>query len=492
MTACITLFSQELLAQNYRLINPEKTVTYAKRNMVEEDSIYFFMKVDSIGFEGTDSVFYFNHFIDTLNEGVCEIENGDTVMLGNKMILQSDTDATHVFFNKFGDSIFIKSLVDIGDVWHIYEWSNGTYVKATVVNKLWLTILPEVQDSVTRIQLNVFTSGGMMLSDTFPNQTKWDITKNHGLIEFFDFHNFPQTDDSLPLLLRGIANPDLNVVDIDAETAFSYELGFEFHYREEIKPDAESGAEKRISAWKYFVQNKVTGINSVTYTMERLRFDTLYFGDIPTSSLVWDTIEVSYNYADYAYLDTLELNLFQANNFGFSDWVKNDTIYAGIPHKFVYDWYEYNDATNCLMNPDGINQPEQIYGNGLGLMHYKDSIDADNYYSFDMVYFQTGLLQWGIPYDFSDLDLAVENINSKDQILIYPNPTKNELIIHSDHYLGTTSISIFNLHGQLVKYLPEVLADNDLQVNVEDLNPGCYVILLSNRNASRSAIFVKE
>lgn len=479
-------------AQNYRLLNPSRTITFTKRDTSEADSAYFFMKIDSFSVAGTDTTFYFNRILDTIGDGSCEIINGDTVMIGNKAIAKDDINGTYVFFNKFGDSIFIRTKVDLEEEWHIYDWPDGNYIKGYIVNKLLLGILPGITDSVTRIQLNVYNSSGVIQPDIFPNQTKWDFTKNYGLIEYFNFQDFPEPLDKLPLILRGVANPDQNVVDVDAETAFNFQLGNEFHFREESVPDNESDADKRISAWKFYVMDTSETTTSATYQMERIRFDTLYYGATPSSTIIWDTIEVTYNYDDYGFLDTLELNLFQANKFGYSDWVKNDTIFKGIAHKYVYDWFNYDAGTNCLSNPDAISQPEQLYGDGLGLMHFLDSTGAANYYKFDMVYFQKGLLQWGTPYDFGDLDVAITGSNPERELKLFPNPARNVLQIQNVIANGNYELSIYSVDGKLIKQFELHSNDNGFELDIDDLSAGFYIINLNNSNFSYSGKFIKE
>lgn len=479
-------------AQNYRLLNPDRTITFTKRDTSEADSAYFFFKIDSFDVAGTDTTFYFNRMLDTLGNGSCDIVNGDTTLIGYKAIARDDANGTYVFFNKFGDSIFIRTKVDLEEEWHIYDWPDGNYIKGYIVNKLFLTIMPGITDSVTRIQLNVYNSSGTILTGVFPNQTKWDFTKNYGLIEFFDFNDLPDPMDKLPLILRGVANPDVNTVDVDAETAFNFQLGNEFHYREESVPDNESDADKRISAWKFYVMDTAETASSATYTMERIRFDTLFYGDVPSSSIIWDTLEITYNYADYGFLDTLELNLFKATHFGYSDWIKNDTLFKGIAHKYVYDWFNYDEDSKCLSNPAGISQPEQLYGDGLGLMHYLDSTDENDYYKIDMVYFQKGINQWGTPFDFSDLDVAIHNEDKIQDLTLFPNPTNNYLIIQNHLPEGDYRFCIYSIDGKFLTSFTKSIAQNFIEIKTNDLAPGLYLLNMTNGINYFSGKFIKE
>ncbi len=477
--------SNSLSAQNYMLINKDRKMSFARLSETGVDSVFYFMGVSNTEIVGADTIHYFSSQLQPSGIPDCDFIYNDTVILGPKVLVQSDTDITHVFFNQFNDSIFIKSQITDGDTWTVYRWSNGSYVKATVVNHLLRTIIPGIDDSLYRIQLNVFTSAGTMLTDTFPNATKIDITENYGVSEIFDFNIFPMPGDSIGRVLRGLENPDIGIVNLDAENAFDFGTGYEFHYKEESVPDNNSTADKRISAWKYFVLAKSAAPSSVTYTMERIQFDTLYFDGMPTSTFVWDTIEITYNYADFAYLDSLEFQVQQQNNFGYADWVKIDTIYSGIAHKYIYDWYNYNDIDKCLSNPDEVNMPEQLFGDGLGLMHYLDSTDVETYYAFNMTYFKVGLNEWGTPYDFSALDNTAIAINKPNAFQVFPNPCSEVLFVNLQEVNQVASI--FNTTGKMVMQT----VCNAGQVNVADLEPGIYFIKISGSDNIRVSQFVK-
>ena len=475
-------------AQNYRLLNPDRTITFTKRDTSEADSAYFFMKIDSFSVAGTDTTFYFNRLLDTIGDGSCEIINGDTTLLGYKAIARDDVNGTYVFFNKLGDSIFIRTKLDIEEEWHIYDFPDGSgrYVKGYALNQLNGGILPGMFDSIYRIKLNVYNNLGVIQWGIFPNETIIDFSKNYGIVQFWPFYDFP--NDKAALLLRGVTDPYTNIVDVDARQAFDFQLGNEFHYREEVVPDNGSGADKRISAWKYYVMGINATPTSVTYQMEYVQFDTLYFGATPSSTITWDTIDITYNYADYGFLDTIELNVFQADHFGYSDFVKNDSIYKGLAHKYVYDWFEYNEATNCMSNPDNISQPEQLYGDGLGLMHYTDSTDAENYYLFDMVYFQKGLLLWGTPYDFSGLDVAIRN-KTLEPLNVYPNPAST--FIHFTVPDATYQITVYSIDGKELSKQEISSANNCASIDITELEKGIYIAKISSGQNVYSSTFSK-
>ncbi len=477
ITICLCFGAfKPITAQNYKLINKDRTMTFARLSEAGFDSLFYFIKVDSIETTGSDSTFYFNKQLVDGGTPDCIYVNNDTTILGTKVLIQSDTDITYVFFNRHNDSIFIHTQIEIGDTWKVYKWSNGSYVKATVVNKLLRTVLPGIEDTLYRIQLNVFTLGGTMLVDTFPNATKIDISKYHGISEFFNFNIFPAPGDSIARVSQGLSNPYEGVVDVDAYRTFDFGLGYEFHYREITIPDTEFGADKKISAWKDFILGKVQNETSVTYTIERVKLDTLYFGASQSINFSWDTIIKTINYSDYAYLDTIEYNLLSSTNDGYSDWNRVDTIYNKIAYKTVYDWYTYDPETLCLSNPDDITMPEQVYGDGIGVTHLLDSVSPENLYALDLVYFQKGFITWGTPYDFSDYNISNTNLTPDLNLTIYPNPVKDILYMNSDLVFNT--YEIIDVAGRLFKS-GEIISS---QLNIASLPSGVYFIKLRNDN----------
>lgn len=485
---CLLLFSSKGIGQYYRLIDADRDMTYARLAADGSDSIFYFIKTTDFTLEGTDTVYYFNNQLLNIGTEDCLYQTGDTSIFGYKVKILSDEDTTYVFFNQHNDSIFIKSQIEVGNTWRVYTWPDGNWVKATVINKLERIVLPDIADTLMRVQLNVFTEDGTIMPDIFPDDTKIDISKNYGLTEFFNFNIFPEPGDSIGRVLRGLSNPYVNIVDVNSETAFDFETGYEFHYREVAVPDDILGVDQRISAWKYFVLDKTELADGVSYTMERIKFDTLITDGITTSNMVWDTIEVAYVYADYAFLDTLELMVLENNLFGYGDWNKVDTIYKGIAYKEVYSWYNYDDATLCLSNPDEINNPEQIYGQGMGTIHYLDSIDAEQYYALDLTYFHIGLLEWGTPYDFSAFDVAINDLQ-KAEMIIYPNPATQTLTIKtSDAQL--TTVSIVNLSGEIL--LQQSKSPGTVQsIDIAHLSAGLYQVVLLSDAGIQTATFIK-
>lgn len=68
---------------------------------------------------------------------------------------------------------------------------------------------------------------------------------------------------------------------------------------------------------------------------------------------------------------------------------------------------------------------------------------------------------------FADAETAVENIESNKQIVIYPNPTQDILIISG---IEAQELHVFDLQGRMLK------TENGTQVNVSTLPNGTYLL----------------
>ena len=176
--------------------------------------------------------------------------------------------------------------------------------------------------------------------------------------------------------------------------------------------------------------------------------------------------------------------MFQAERFGYSDWNRNDTIYNGVPYKTVYDWYEYDEETKCLSNPVTTKQPEQVFGDGIGILHYLDSTDIDDYYLLEMIYFQKGFITWGTPYDFSALDNPVQDIFSS-AVNVFPNPAVD--FIWVENFTPGAQVTIFDVNGKLA--LMSNQSEN--KIDISSLNPGCYFIVITSSGGIHYSKFIK-
>ena len=79
LLATSLLSLQHTNAQDYRLLDPNRKLTFARvdESLYELDSIYYFMEIDSVATIGLDSIFYFNQQLKASDPPTCDFLNTD-------------------------------------------------------------------------------------------------------------------------------------------------------------------------------------------------------------------------------------------------------------------------------------------------------------------------------------------------------------------------------------------------------------------------------
>ncbi len=81
---------------------------------------------------------------------------------------------------------------------------------------------------------------------------------------------------------------------------------------------------------------------------------------------------------------------------------------------------------------------------------------------------------------FSNTSTGINNqvsINS-DNLNVYPNPAKETITIELPQYIGNTTLSVYNLNGQLL--ISQSVNSNKYQLDLKSLAPGLYVLKVQN------------
>lgn len=99
-----------------------------------------------------------------------------------------------------------------------------------------------------------------------------------------------------------------------------------------------------------------------------------------------------------------------------------------------------------------------------------------------------------VPSDSNTTILTTTNISqveNDEQILVYPNPTTNNLYIknYSDNPIQT--IEIYSLQGQLIKTI-QTNNDNFIKIDCSDLKPGVYFSKMNTKKKAFTERFLKK
>lgn len=138
-------------------------------------------------------------------------------------VIQSNNGA-YVFFNQALDSIIIQSLAPLNSTWVLYEFGNGAYIEATVTSIDTATILGNL-DSIKTLVLQVKDAANNVVSHPMNSETL-QFSKQNGWIQFFNFHEFPNSTISYNLV-GSSAQHNIGISSSTQANIFDFNVGDE-------------------------------------------------------------------------------------------------------------------------------------------------------------------------------------------------------------------------------------------------------------------------
>lgn len=130
----------------------------------------------------------------------------------------------------------------------------------------------------------------------------------------------------------------------------------------------------------------------------------------------------------------------------------------------------------------------------------KGNSDKQNKYTCsDKVRATTGKVYYKLRMEDNDhmsyhTDVVVVNADNGSQLLLYPNPTVDEIkVTVSRTWQGKELVfDIYNNYGQLVRQKKQVTASQTENMNVADLPAGMYIVKVSNGGEKLTRQFIKS
>ena len=83
----------------------------------------------------------------------------------------------------------------------------------------------------------------------------------------------------------------------------------------------------------------------------------------------------------------------------------------------------------------------------------------------------------------------IANVDGNNGIIIYPNPTSDQLFINLSNYSNTT-VEIFNIQGQLCH--SQTLESDNTEINIAHLQNGLYLVKIKSQAKVEVRKFIKE
>lgn len=389
----------------------------------------------------------------------------------DSILLKNDT--TYFIFETQGqaDSILFLPQSQPNDVWtsSINNSSNYNTLQFTCDSVGVGTVLLNLNDSLKYFSVKAFQNTTSVAS-VYDN-LKIILSKNYGFKQLIAFRDYNQQEFSLVGLDSANVKTGFNYPDFSAyfhlavgdviiwkehsPPAGPFHMGYTKYHKDSvtnslITPDSVVYNFNRITAG---------GGNTSSYTMRHLRSN--FTGLNTTSSVYTMGTKISPEYFFGLMGDEL-LETYGA-------YITNDTIVNRL-YSFVGDLF---DTSNCSIGYVTDNGFICEYNTYYGLNSFK-------HYSFYDVYFTiAGSIINGVQegVEWSNIIANVDEVEMKNQIHVYPNPSNdgNITIFHQ----GIFQIEIFSMEGKLM-LSKNVSGKNEFtEIN---LPKGFYFIQLLDKN----------
>lgn len=327
-------------------------------------------------------------------------------------------------------------------------------------------------DSVKTFEIRKYDPEGILL-DSELNGFEIKLGKELGLIQFIDCYHFPESESRL--ILVGQTQPMAGYYQLTFDELYPWHPGdtVQFHG---YNPGPELGIGTQ-SYQTFAVIDRIESPDSVWIFLDEslqiIQSPPWYNGG-PTLMNYPDIISFRKGsaYTDKPYgmiTDTGTIVTFETED--------ECGLHDGIYHTGSFQ--NYCDSCDCSIPYDGFNST--IYHSkallGLGIIfisyeHYGPPF-SDSY--AHLIYNNISGVECGTYVDVSEM-------NNMDQLEIYPNPTRDKLLIKSQKEIA--SIKLDNTYGSTVQY--QELWSNALQLNLSTFTRGLYLVKVQFSDESTS------
>ncbi|MEN8203859.1 MAG: T9SS type A sorting domain-containing protein [Bacteroidota bacterium] len=477
-------------AQDYRLINTGRTALFSDENFeikcIRIDSVHTEI---SEGGEGIDSVFYpmGNIQFSTHPYTDCATPFGAS-WTGKKVVVKPDGE--HLFFNKYEDTIWIKSSAGLHESWRVYE-SDVYIIEARVLEHDTMSFLG-LTDSVKIIGFKVHDRNMLPMDHTLNMQTI-RISKHYGAIRILNYYQFPDfeglnygfVDEYLTgYELAGLSAPQTGLQNFTWFGVFDFHPGDEIHtlldesvwYNE---PGEHSLYERTI---KRFLDREDYP-DSLVYTYERKVSIHAVDNSVTSTSFVHDT-------ATLVIRRNPEFDLLPGEVIIQEGWAWSHFMHGGetpgktVPTGALGIWRSLDDSCWTYCCADGCFMDEN-YLKGLG-GPYGSCSNAFSGGGIEkkLIYYKKGDKTWGVPYDLTGTEPARVPLSLR----IYPIPASDHLWIESAEG-PIREVILMDLSGK-VMLRQAGSGSKELLLKISHLSPGIFLVKVISGEAEHTSKIV--
>ncbi len=479
MTIVFFVIAETSIGQNYQTVSSGRT-TYFTDNYYDNVSC---IRVDSIQFDGDSILYPFAVIQDSVD--YC-YSSTYASWIGSKVVVRSNGD--NLFFNKYLDTLLIKTQADSSDSWVAFEIPDSITVQAIVTNHDTMSFIG-LSDSVKTISFQAYDKS-MDSLDIPVNGMMVQLSKNYGLIKTLNYYLFPNIGTGVfqyglehmgEFDLVGMSNPEIGFKNLTWLEVNDFQAGDELHITEEVFCGGESTVKEIIL--RYLTRTNY--LDSIVYTYSREENEVI--------SGTWNN-ETNYSF------DTLNLLVVSGSDFDqlpgypvtdgwkyYNYYMKSnsDSIKTDESEDF---WWYYNVSCLEAGHLDGC-PAERAYIRSLGGPYY--SCDLGNCSGGttkkrELVYYKKGSETWGNPLTITDISSEFYHNN----ISVFPVPVNDVLKVHFDGIVQKT------LHFQLLDSFGRTVISTssiDSPIDVSNLNSGVYIcqILVGERALKTIKIIIR-
>ncbi|HOY30292.1 MAG TPA: T9SS type A sorting domain-containing protein [Bacteroidales bacterium] len=470
-------------SQNYKLFTPSSkklfidfpapirtySMSFDMVDVVNSDTVYYnFMLLNDIPFGG-DSCHFISYF--------CHQQKTPS-WAGAKML--HDNNSAYKFFNLSGDTLHFDFNTNPADTQVFFQDASQKFL-FVYQNSDTLGVFGNA-DSARYYTIMHADPGGNTISSPL-NQQNIIISKNFGLMRFFQIDSFPQV--LKPLTLIGNVSPAGGLTEVTDEMIYDYQPGDEFQYHEAYYQQGGPPFYNYSRYVKYFILSRTETTDSVIYSAVKEYF----YAD----SLILHVDTVQLKYYRHIVLAQIPFEKPVGNSIkrlGLVDYcgMKLWTLYNNSDSYFhEYCALDTSWCVNSEPGPPVISHTVLVAG--LGMYYSSSSVTYMPPYGWgrhsDMVYFKKNAISCG--------SMVTAGINDSLDICkllsIHPNPAKDMLNITS--LVPLKNMNLFNPEGQMV--LTKTLSGTNETIDIRQLNAGVYFALFSfcdNRIVTRKIIIL--
>ena len=405
--------------------------------------------------------------------------------IGLNMIITQNGD--HFFFNRYGDTILLKSKSSLSDRWVMFRYPDGHYVEAKITSIDTFSFLG-LTDTVKVITLMGKDQNGNDLESALNNKQIL-LSKKYGLIQGLDFYFFPgyQTDDPGFLInpdtvycLAGITQLAQGIKNITARDVFEFNIGDEFHTEYIHTPVGPYTRTK-----EYLIKKVIDKV--VSNNKDTVRYGVAVCGRKEVTetngntqvSLENDTVVEMHIFSEedrqgLGYLPGESFYKSEAGHYEYMNMSVSGDYNGRLIKSFPPVAYLLQDEDcyrMCLTTP---GQPYRYYIKGCGGEYYVGNYDKEWGDHYQLVYFKKGDETWGTPFECDGLLNKNKPVTPDTwKYTVFPNPADHSFIVRFENeIMHPCDFILFDASGRKVKEVK--ITGRETKISVEDLCGGFY------------------